>query len=118
MAGIASHWQVSATSMTVAGTAVSTTTAATSITVLTTNKDTVQIGIENTTNVQVFISQAPVDRAGVVGTAVYRKAIPAGGYRVLDLKGNGVAFGPSVWGVYAASTPASGIVEIVAVPAR
>lgn len=122
MAGIDSHFRVAPVSTTVAGTAVNVTTPATAITVLYVNADHVMLGFENTTNVAVIISRQPVTVAGnsttVTGTAAYFKTVPAGAYRVFDVKANTVAFGPAVYGVYAAATPASGIVEMISVKAK
>lgn len=117
MSGIASSFSVAPVSTTIAATTISTTTLATAKTIAYVSTPHVQIGFENTGDVDVFVTRTPIniDNNGVTvaGTQVYFKAVPATSYRVLDVKANAVHFGPAIYKVYAASTPGSGILEIV-----
>lgn len=109
MSGLLSHNKVTPNRGELAFGAVTGTTAGTANTVLTTTMDSVQVSFENTTDVQLIITRGGVDF----------KRVPAGNFRVFDLKGNGVGFAPVVWGVYrAAGAPASGVIEVVAIPFR
>jgi hypothetical protein len=91
-----------------AAAALSATTAGTAHAVLTTTKDSVLVSIENTTDAELMVTRDGVDF----------KRMPAGSFRVFDVKADGVAFGPYVWGVYEIGNPTSGFIEIVALPHR
>lgn len=71
-------------------------------------KDAGNVGVENTTDVQLVIT---------IG-GVQAKRIPAGAYRVLDLATNGgrIASGTVIGVFRAAGAPTSGVIEVVAVP--
>jgi hypothetical protein len=120
MAGIASAFVVSTTSTTVAAAGISTTTAATSVTILYVNKPHVVLEFENTTGTDVNIARLPVTIAGdgttTTGTAAYWRTIPGNSYRVVDIKANGVMLGPAVYKVFADSTPASGLLNMIVWP--
>ncbi len=112
MSGISSFHIVAPISTTVAAAAISTTTLATGVTIAYVATPHVMLEFENTTGTQVFIGRTPITINGqgttVAGTQVYFRPIPANSMRVSDLKTNGIAYGPAIYKVFAASTPASG----------
>ena len=106
--GIAGYRRVVPERGQVAAASITSSTAGTAITVVTTTKDTVLVSIENTTDVELMVTRNGADF----------KRVPAGGFRVFDLQSSGVAFGPYIWGVYRIGTPASGVIEILTLPSR
>ncbi len=89
-------------------TAITASTAGTAITALTLAYDSLCIGFENTTDVQLIVA---ID-------GVQKKRVPAGSYRVLDLGANNGSFAKgTVVAVFrsAAGAPASGVFEVTSV---
>lgn len=106
--GVASQTLVTHNRGQVAAAGVTGTTSGGANTVLTTTTPSVLVAIENTTDAEVMITKGAADF----------KRVPAGSFRVFDLKTNGAGFSAGVWGVYQIGTPSSGVVEIVAIPYR
>lgn len=117
MGGISSYRAVAPVSSTIAAASISHTTVATSDTVVYQNKPAVQVFFSNTTNVAVNVVRLPITIDGqgttVAGTAGYLLTVPANGFIVLDDKSDGIAMPPSVWKVYADSTPSSGTFTLI-----
>lgn len=106
--------------LTVAGTAVNTTTLATCVTVGFQSKPAVQLWFTNTSNTVINVVRLPITINGqgttTAGTAVYFTSIPAGGFKAYDYGSNKVRIPPCVWKAYVDGTPASGtfVVEYTA----
>lgn len=91
-----------------ASASITTSSAGTAVTVLTTTVPSVLVSLENTTNAELMFTKDGVDF----------KRVPAASFRVFDLKNNDVMLSKAVWGVYRIGTPSSGVVEVIATPYR
>jgi uncharacterized membrane protein YtjA (UPF0391 family) len=85
------------------------TTAGIANTALTTTTPSIVVSFENTTNVELMVTRGNTDF----------KRLPASSFRVFDLKSNGTGFAAGTWKVYyTGSAPASGNLEVIAIPYR